>query len=95
MTSMRIFSIFDAKLDAYLEPFFSPTTATGVRMFEATCQNPQSDFARFPQDYSLFEVGVFFPDGGRIEVHEAKIPLGVAVEYVNRAPMENGKLEAL
>ena len=35
-----------------------------------------------PSDYTLFEIGEFDTDSGRIKEYEAKKSLGVALDYV-------------
>ena len=55
----RIFSVWDAKTEAYMQPFFSPTIGSGIRSFSDACQDPNSMLYKHPGDFSLQCVGEF------------------------------------
>jgi len=80
----KIFAVFDSKASAFLQPFFSPTTATGMRAFESACKDENQMFARHPEDFTLFELGDWDPAEGSFEAHESKRSLGTALEFVSR-----------
>ena len=67
MSVMRIFAIYDSKAEAYLQPFFSPTKATAIRSFTQAANDEKTDFYRFAEDYTLFEIGEWDPVGGEID----------------------------
>lgn len=56
---LRMYSIFDAKAEAYNTPFFQRTHGEAIRSFETACADPQTDFFKHAGDYSLFFVGSF------------------------------------
>ncbi len=81
----KVFSIFDSKADAFLQPFFSPTAATALRGFEKACQDETTDFHRFAGDYTLFEIGEWDQSEGTWVAHvNGKINLGLALQFVER-----------
>lgn len=86
---MKIYSIYDSKAEAYLPLNFFPTKAAAIRSFSAAAQDPKSDFHKFAQDFTLFELGEWDEQTAKFVIHEAKIPLGTAVEYSN--PITNGE----
>lgn len=77
----KVFAIYDSKAEAHLPPFTSLTTAVAIRQFQATVANLESDFARFPADYTLFELGTWDQLDGQIQMYEAKMNLGTALEH--------------
>lgn len=79
---MRVFSVFDSKAGAYLQPFFSPTDATALRAFYKAVNEPGSMFGQNPGDYTLFEIGNWDEHGGTIASADAKKNLGCAIEMV-------------
>lgn len=81
MNTHKIFAVYDSKAEAHLPPFTSLTTAVAIRQFQATVDNLESDFARFPGDYTLFELGEWDQNTGNITMHEAKRNLGTALEH--------------
>lgn len=56
---LAIFSVFDIKAAAYLRPFYSLTAGTAAREFLSELSNPESNFARYPEDFHLVELGEF------------------------------------
>lgn len=66
MSVRKIFSVFDAKAGAYLEPFFAPTRGVAIRSFSSAAQDPGHMFHRHCEDYTLFELGEFDEFAGEI-----------------------------
>lgn len=61
------FSIVDAALSAYRTPFFCPTKGQASRYFGDLVTDGQTEIAKHPTDYSLWEVGSFDDATGRLE----------------------------
>ncbi len=79
---MKVFTVYDVKAEAYLQPYFSVTTATAVRAFTAAANNVDHDFHRFSEDYTLFEIGTWDEFSGDFIQFKAKIPLGTALQHI-------------
>lgn len=69
--TLKMFSIYDSKAEAYLTPFFAPTSGVALRMFESSCQDASHAFHKFGGDYTLFEIGEFDINSGAIFVKAA------------------------
>lgn len=83
----KIFAVYDSKAAAYLPPWISENAATAIRRFEASVQNPETDFARFPGDYTLFELGDWDQHSGEIRMNQAHTNLGTALSYLQNNRM--------
>ena len=59
---MKIFSVHDAKAEAYLPPFYMRTTGEAERAFSANVKDTSTQFSQFPSDYTLVELGTFDED---------------------------------
>lgn len=79
---LKVFSVFDSKAKAYLQPFQAVNSAVALRSFEAAVNDERHDFHRFASDYTLFELGYFDDSTGMIECHDAHVALGTAVEFL-------------
>lgn len=79
--TLEYFSVFDSAAARFLEPFAAPTVEVALRRFRATIENPETDFARFPEDYTLFHVGQFDQEEGLFRAFQTPHSLGVAVTY--------------
>jgi len=80
MTLMKIYSVRDDKAAAYLPPFYARTNGEAIRMFQNSIADGQSNFAKWPADFILFELGEFNEDNGVITPLDAPKSLGSAVD---------------
>ena len=84
---LKIFTVYDAKAEAYMQPFFMQSTGQAIRSFEDTVNDTKSVFNKHAQDFTLFEIGTYEDSNCFIQQHEAKIPLGTAQEYIKQSEM--------
>lgn len=63
---LKCFSIWDDKAKAFIAPFFFPQDGQAVRTFKDCVNDKAHAFGRNPHDYSLFRVGLFDDNNGRI-----------------------------
>lgn len=54
-----MFTIFDSKARVYMLPFYCPNVEVAQRHFARGVADPQQNIAHFPEDFSLWEIGVF------------------------------------
>lgn len=81
-----MFSVYDQKAEAYLEPFTAQTSGVAIRMFEQAANDQNHNFGKFAGDYTLFEVGVFDQDAGKPVPHEHVINHGCAITFIRNQP---------
>jgi len=78
---VKIFSIYDSKAQAYLQPFFSPTKGTAIRAFADHVNNPDTDMCKHAEDFTLFEIGEFNDSNAEITLLSTPASLGLAIEH--------------
>jgi len=66
MAVQRIYTIYDSKVAAFLRPFFCRSDAEAIRAFTDTVTDPGSLLNKHPEDFSLFVVGDFDEETGRV-----------------------------
>jgi len=59
MSFKLVFSVYDSKANAFLQPFFAVSRGVAERSFFAAVMDQGHDFNRFAEDYTLFELGEF------------------------------------
>ncbi len=64
---MKIYSIYDSKAEAYLQPIFATTNGVAIRMFSKAISDEDHAFNQNAEDFTLFEIGSFFEDTAIIE----------------------------
>lgn len=81
----KMYSVYDSKAEAYLPPFFASTKGVALRRFITSVNDPDHQFAIYPGDYTLFEIGEYDDQTGQV-VSCNPISLGVAVEFTEVQP---------
>jgi len=56
---VRSFAVYDTKAKAYLPPFFFSEVGQAHRLFSDAVNDPKHVFGTHPEDYSLFEIGLY------------------------------------
>lgn len=54
---MKMFSVYDSKVEAFLQPFFMRTAAAALSAFTDLVNDSSTMFAKHPGDYTLFMLG--------------------------------------
>lgn len=62
----KLFAVRDVKADAFGAPMSAPTEGLAKRAFEAGCNNPKTEFYRYPEDFMLYEIGSYDPNSGEL-----------------------------
>lgn len=78
---MKIFTVYDSKAEAYLQPIYLRNKAEAIRAFETSCNDGTTQFNKYPEDFTLFEIGEWDESKGRLLPYDAAIPLANAVEF--------------
>ncbi len=76
-----IFTVFDVKAEAYLQPFFAHKEALALRMFTEAASDPDHQFCKHAEDYTLFAIGEWEENSGEIQMYDVKKPLGNALQF--------------
>lgn len=66
-----VVAVRDSAVDAFMRPFFVPSTGMAIRSFRDEVNRADSEMAKHPQDYELFQLGMFDEDTGRFSNAEA------------------------
>ena len=77
---LKIFTIYDTKAEAYLQPFFMGTKGQAIRAFQTSIEDPKTNFAKYPADFYLYLVGEYEDTTGDFENFKINENLGSALE---------------
>ena len=78
---LKIFTVYDSKVEAYMTPFFERSSGSAIRGFEQTCLDGKSSFSLYASDYTLFEIGTYDDETGMVEAYPSFISLGNGIEF--------------
>jgi len=56
---VQIIAIFDSKAKVFSNPMFFPSVPVAVRSFTDAVREPDSQYRKHPEDYSLWHLGEF------------------------------------
>lgn len=76
-----IFTIYDSKAETYMDPFCAKTKGEAVRMFTDTCNDPNHQFYRHAEDYTLFHLGTYDDNQATHDLLATPVALGIAIEF--------------
>lgn len=76
---VKVFSVFDSKAEAFIQPFFSQTSQTALRAFHQAAQQENHQFNQFAGDFTLFELGEFDDNDASFRMLDTPHNLGLAI----------------
>lgn len=77
----KCFSIFDSKIGSYSKPVFLRSKGEAIRAVTSEVQNAESELAKYPADFTLFEIGEYDDDKG-IMMPFTPLSVGCCIEFV-------------
>lgn len=76
------YSIYDSKSKTYTPPFFMRQRGEAIRAFTQTANDPSSNINKFPEDYSLFHIGFYDDNTGKLEYCNPD-NIGLATQFIS------------
>lgn len=78
---LKVFSVRDTKAQAFLQPFFSNSIGSALRAFSDAVADSSCPFSKHPEDYILYEIGVYDDSSGALMPLECIKMLGGASDF--------------
>ncbi len=79
-----VFTIYDSKVDAFLPPFYMQTKPAAIRAITDTMNDPSHQFAKHPEDYTLFYLGQFDDGTATFDLEKTPISLCLLLELTSQ-----------
>lgn len=79
-----LYSVFDSKTKSWSAPQMMLNRGAATRSWTEACNNAELMVSKYPEDFTMFEIGVFEQDTGLISVYPAPESLGVATQFIRR-----------
>jgi len=79
---LKVYTVYDSKAEAYLQPFFSQSKGVAIRSFQEAVRDEKSNISKYPEDFTLFELGEYDDANSKFNLHNTPQSLGVAVEFL-------------
>lgn len=78
----KLFAIYDSKAESFTNPVYLNSTGLAVRTFSDSVQDPESQFAKHPADYTLFELGTYDDQTAEFKLLPTPKSLFIAIEFI-------------
>ena len=75
---LGIFSVRDAKADCFTRPFVDHNDQTALRAWLQACRDPDTQFNKHPEDFTLYQVASFDDQTGVVTSFELPALIGQA-----------------
>lgn len=85
----KLYTVYDSKMEAYLPPFLAKMKGHAIRMFSDTIAQPDSQFAKHPEDYTLVELGDWNEFTGVLTPYKSPVLIGSATEFCRSAEVSS------
>lgn len=79
---MKVVSVRDAKVETFSQPFFYVTVGQAIRSFADEVARDGSDFAKHPEDFALFLLGVYDDQKGSFTSLPQPEQIALALDHV-------------
>lgn len=76
-----LMATWDSKAKAYRNPFFVDSVGQGVRAFATAVNSKDTEIARYPEDFSLFQLGTIDLLSGAVMPIDKPLNLGLASSF--------------
>ena len=86
----KVFTVYDDKSEAYLQPFFLDTVGQARRAITDCVNDVNHQFCKHPSDYTLFELGTFDDSTG--EFTKCRKTHGNLIEYKTQMELDDANL---
>lgn len=78
----NVFAIYDTAVQTWRPPLYARSKGEILRSFVDAVNNPQTEFAKHPEDYTLFELGTWDDDKCKFDLLKTPVSIGKAIEYL-------------
>lgn len=79
---LKMFSVYDVKSESFSKPFYALTKGEAIRIFTEAANDTSSNIGKYPEDFSLFDLGSFDESNASIAPNLAPVSIGTALEFV-------------
>lgn len=69
--NLNIYTVYDAAVQAYMQPFFARSHGEALRSFTDACNDQNHQFSKHIHDYHLFHIGIFNDSSAALTVPAA------------------------
>lgn len=77
----KVYTVFDDKTGYYAKPIFASAKGEAIRSFTEASNDITTQIGKYPEDFTLFEVGEYDDSNASFKCHETPHVVGKAIEF--------------
>lgn len=85
----KLYVVYDEKALVYKYPQFQRSAGEAIRSFTLAVQDQNTEIGKFPEDFTLYEVGAFDDQNAQFESLPNPVNLGKGLQYVRTLDSSN------
>lgn len=78
---VKVFAIYDSKVQAFNQPFFSQTKGSAIRAVTSAVEDKSSNYCKYASDFTLFELGTFDDSTGLFDLLSTPHSIGLLQDF--------------
>lgn len=82
---LKVYTVYDCKAECYLKPFYCLSKGEAIRSFTEIANDKSSQIGKYPEDFTLFELGEWCDSDAQFNLYKSSVALGCAIEFVKDA----------
>lgn len=80
----KMYTVKDEASQTFIKPFCFATDRDAIEGFRNVCNDDDSQYAKFPQDFTLVGLGSYDEQSGTITLLDEKITIARALDLVGK-----------
>lgn len=88
---LKVFAIYDSKTNAFFPPNYMKTIGEMERALTGHINDPQHNFCKYSEDFTLFELGSWDDQTGKFTLLPTPHSIALFVQY--KRPASSGEAE--
>lgn len=92
---LKVYTVRDAKAEAFMQPFFMRTNGEAIRAFIDSVNREDTQFYSHPEDFALFELGTYDEHSGLFENLPQPLSIARAIDHKKQVEMFDPRQEKL
>lgn len=88
-----LFQVYDSKTKSYDMPFAAMSYGEVERIFYETVKHGKSTIAKYPNDFTIFHIGMYNEENGIITLLEAKNCVGLVSDVIKNVTQNSIQID--
>lgn len=90
---IKVYAVYDSKTKVYAQPNFLINRGAAMRAWKDACNDPQTQFFKHPEDFTMFELGTWDDETGQFEMDQVPFSLGTAIQYKDQSILRSPSIQ--